>query len=86
MRAQVAGSVVLVCYLVAAFLPGPVLQLVAPWSSCDDLGTMAPGIAAGVLSASEWPRGCNCVRGLDRGQHISPSLPGCYKTPFPCVY
>jgi threonine/homoserine/homoserine lactone efflux protein len=25
--------VVLVCYLVAAFLPGPVLQLVAPWSS-----------------------------------------------------
>ena len=40
MRALVAGSVVLVCYLVAAFLPGPVvwwpvlvLQLVAPWSS-----------------------------------------------------
>lgn len=28
MRALVAGSVVLVCYLVAAFLPGPVLQLV----------------------------------------------------------
>ena len=43
MRAQVAGSVVLVCYLVAAFLPGPVLQLVAPWSSCGDLGTMAAG-------------------------------------------
>jgi hypothetical protein len=33
MRALVAGSVVLVCYLVARFLPGPVLQLVAPWSS-----------------------------------------------------
>lgn len=29
MRALVAGSLVLVCYLVAAFLPGPVLQLVA---------------------------------------------------------
>jgi hypothetical protein len=28
MRALVAGSVVLVCYLVAGFLPGPVLQLV----------------------------------------------------------
>lgn len=93
MRALVAGSVVLVCYLVAAFLPGagglvagPVLQLVGPWSSCDDLGTMAPGIGAGIPSASEWPRGCHCVRGLDKGQHISQALPGCHKTPFHWVY
>lgn len=86
MRAQVGGSVVLVCYLVAAFLPGPVLQLVAPWSSCDDLGTMAAGDWRGCSERSEWPRGCNYMRGLDRDQHISPSLPGCYKTPFYWVY
>lgn len=74
MRAQVAGLVVLVCYLVAAFLPGPVLQLVAPWSSCDDLGTMAAVIGAGIPSASEWPRGCNCVMGLDKGPTHKPSI------------
>ena len=55
MRALVARSVVLVCYLVAAFLPGPVLQLVGPWSSCDDLGTMAPVIRAGIPSAASGP-------------------------------
>ena len=27
---------------------------------------MAPGIAAGVPSASEWPRCCDCMRGLDK--------------------
>lgn len=32
----------------------------------DQSGTMAPGIAAGIPSASEWPRGCNCIRGSHR--------------------
>jgi len=34
---------------------GPVLQLVAPWSSCDDLGGMAAVIGAGIPSAASGP-------------------------------
>ena len=35
--------------------PVLVLQLIGPWSSCDDLGTMAAGIAAGIPSAASGP-------------------------------
>ena len=52
----------------------------------DQGGTMAPGIAAGVPSASEWPRGCDCMRGLDKDLSAATRSPGCHKTPFPWVY
>jgi hypothetical protein len=53
MRALVGGLGFMPVLPGSAVLPGPVLQLVAPWSSCDDLGTMAGSIGAGVPSASE---------------------------------
>jgi hypothetical protein len=56
---------------------------------------MAPGIGAAIPSASEWPRGCNCVRGLHRRVSaanysqaaIKPRFPGFIDSnPFVPVY
>ena len=110
MRAQVDGVGAGCGYLVAGFfawergalvnrrgfyaVPGRWVLTWGRWST-DQGGTMAAGIAAGVPSASEWPRGCDCVRGLHRSVSaatcpqaaIKPRFPGFIDSnPFVPVY
>jgi hypothetical protein len=49
----------------------------------DQGGTMAAGIAAGIPSASEWPRGCNCMRGLDKNLSAATCSQAAIKPRFP---
>ena len=55
-----------------------------PWRRV--IAQVGVGDSRGYSERSEWPRGCDCVRGLDKDLSAATRSPGCHKTPFPWVY